>query len=106
MDANAKLDEEIQVQQTRRTRYESRIEAAETQLQTIRTQANQLVEIEKLKLLSHRLAIEIKDNVTSYDVYINGDNYGQMDPIPINTNDQLDIIKTKTNIKVRLNCLK
>jgi len=43
------------------------------------------------------MSLEIKDNVTSYDVYINGDNYGQMNPIPINTNDQLDIIITKTN---------
>jgi len=43
------------------------------------------------------MTLELKNNVTSYDVYINGDNYGQMDPIPINTNDQLDIIITQTN---------
>jgi hypothetical protein len=43
------------------------------------------------------MSLTSKDNVTSYDVYINGDNYGQMNPIPINTNDQLDIIITQTN---------
>jgi DNA repair exonuclease SbcCD ATPase subunit len=60
-EANAKLDEEIQTLQIRRSLYETRIETAETQLQTIRTQANQLVKIEKLELASRRLAMEIKD---------------------------------------------
>jgi len=43
------------------------------------------------------MTIQRKDNVSSYDVYINGDNYGQMDTIPINTNDLLEISITQTN---------
>lgn len=60
-EANAQLDEEIQNLQTRRTRYETRIEAADTELKDIRTQVTTLVDIEKLELASSRLAIEIKD---------------------------------------------
>ena len=61
MEANTKLDEEIQTLQTKRTRYETQIEAAETELQAIRTRSLALVEIEKLELASRRLAMEIKD---------------------------------------------
>ena len=49
-EANSKLDEEIQTLQTKRTRYETRIEAVETELQTIRTRILAFVEIEKLEL--------------------------------------------------------
>lgn len=62
--ANAKLDEEVQALQTRRTRYESRIETAESTLKAIRERATQALEIEKLELASRRLALEIKDAVT------------------------------------------
>jgi len=60
-EANNKLDEEIQTLQTKRTRYETRIETAETILQAIRTRTLALVEIDKLELASRRLVIEIKD---------------------------------------------
>jgi len=43
------------------------------------------------------MSLVSENNVSSYDVYINGDNFGQMEPIPINTNDNLEIVITKTN---------
>jgi DNA repair exonuclease SbcCD ATPase subunit len=62
--ANTKLDEEILALQTKRTRYETRIETANGELQNIRNRTSQLVEIDKLELASRRLAMEIKEAVS------------------------------------------
>lgn len=67
--ANAKLDEEIQIMQIKRSKYETQIESVDNELKAIRTTATTLVEIEKLELASRRLAIEIKDATITLELF-------------------------------------